>query len=131
MIRLPLVVDLTRHLDDLLGEEDLRGEDLFGQGAESAPAPLLGGLDHGFQIFHRQPFHHTDDPQTLIFHEALEGLFAPPKVHHPHRQDETDEDGADKGHGQGLDKGASIAGVCVLPDDFFFRTHNAYPWLQR
>ena len=59
-----------------------------------------------------QPLHHPDDPQTLIFHEALEGPFAPPKVHHSHRQDETDEDGADKGHGQRLDERAIIAGGC-------------------
>ncbi len=37
MFRLPLVVDLARHLDDLLGEEYLRGEDLFGQGTKTLP----------------------------------------------------------------------------------------------
>ncbi len=37
MLPLPVVVDLARHRDDLLGEEDLRGEDLLGQGAEALP----------------------------------------------------------------------------------------------
>ncbi len=75
--------------------------------------------------------HHADDPQPLILHEALEGLFAPSEIHHPHRQDETDKYGADKGHGQGLDKGTVIAGgACcqmIFPSGLIMPIHVRSP----
>ena len=73
MFHLPSVVDLTRHLDNLLGEKYLRGEDLLGQGSKIAPARRVGCLNHGFQIFHGEALHDADDPQTCglpIYMEA-------------------------------------------------------------
>jgi hypothetical protein len=67
----------------------------------------------------------------LIFHEALKGMFAPPKVHYTHDQDETDEDSADKGHRQGLEKGSVVTRVGMLPDDLSFRAHTMSPLLNR
>jgi hypothetical protein len=124
MLLLPVVVDLTRHLDNFFGKKYLWREDLFDQRTEFTPAHPLGCLDHRFEIFHREPLHHTDDPQPLILHETFKGVFAPPEVHQTHYQDETDEDGANEGNGEGLHKGPVVSGGTVLPDDLFFRAHT-------